>query len=158
MLPIIYAGLALILLGIAFFVAEAFMPSYGVLGLGGVAAFVFGAVLLIDSEAVGFGIPMPLIAGVTLLSATLVIGIAGMAAKARRRPVVSGSPTLLGITGEVIECAGLQGWASINGEVWQVRATEPLQAGQRVRVIRVDQLTLEVSPLNEQPATTGASR
>jgi membrane-bound serine protease (ClpP class) len=159
MLPINYAGLALILLGIAFFVAEAFVPSYGVLGLGGVAAFVFGAVLLIDSETAGFGIPVSLIAGVTLLSATLVIGIAGMAAKARRRPVVSGSPTLLGTTGEVIESAGLQGWASINGERWQVRATEPLQPGQRVRVIRVDQLTLEVSPVAEQqPATTGASR
>jgi membrane-bound serine protease (ClpP class) len=158
MLPINYAGLALILLGIAFFVAEAFVPSYGVLGLGGVAAFVFGAVLLIDSETVGFGIPVPLIAGVTLLSATLVIGIAGMAAKARRRPVVSGSPTLLGTTGEVIECTGLQGWATINGERWQVRATEPLQPGQRVQVIRVDQLTLDVSPLTEQPATTGASR
>jgi membrane-bound serine protease (ClpP class) len=114
---------------------------------------------LIDSEAAGFGIPLPLIAGVTVLSATLVIGIAGLAAKAHRRPVVSGSPALLGLTGEVIECAGLEGWASINGERWQVRAAAPLQPGQRVRVIRVDQLVLEVSPVAEQqPATTGASR
>jgi membrane-bound serine protease (ClpP class) len=158
MLPINHAGLALILLGVAFFVAEAFVPSYGVLGLGGVAAFAFGALLLVDRETVvGFGIPLPLIAAVTLLSATLVIGIAGMAAKARRRPVVSGAPALLGITGEVIECAGLEGWASINGERWQVRAAQPLHPGQRVRVTRVDHLMLEVSPLAEQPATTGAS-
>ena len=158
MLPINYAGLALILLGIAFFVAEAFVPSYGALGLGGVAAFAFGALLLVDSEAVGLGIPLPLIAAVTLLSATLVIGIVGMAAKARRRPVVSGAPALLGVAGEVIECAGSQGWASINGERWQVRAAQALQPGQRVRVTRVDQLTLEVSPIGEHPATTGASR
>ena len=66
MLPINYAGLALILLGIGFFVAEAFVPSYGVLGLGGIAAFAFGALLLIDSELPGFGIPLSLIGGLAL--------------------------------------------------------------------------------------------
>ncbi len=63
MLPINYAGLALILLGIGFFVAEAFVPSYGVLGLGGIAAFAFGALLLVDSELPGFGIPLSLVGG-----------------------------------------------------------------------------------------------
>ena len=61
MLPVNYAGVALILLGIAFFVAEAFLPSYGALGIGGVAAFAFGALLLIDSDMPGFGIPLSLI-------------------------------------------------------------------------------------------------
>ena len=74
MLPVNYAGLALILLGIAFFVAEAFVPSYGALGIGGVAAFAFGALLLIDSELPGFGIPPSLIVVVTLVSAAFVIG------------------------------------------------------------------------------------
>ena len=112
MLPINYAGLALILLGIAFFVAEAFVPSYGALGLGGVAAFAFGALLLIDSDVPGFGIPRTLIGAVTLVSALLVIGIAGMAAKARRRPVVSGTARLLGAAGEVIEFDAGRGWAA----------------------------------------------
>ena len=62
-------GLALILLGIAFFVAEAFVPSYGVLGIGGIAAFAFGALLLIDSDLPGFGIPWPLIGALALVSA-----------------------------------------------------------------------------------------
>ena len=92
MLPINYAGLGLILLGIAFFVAEAFVPSYGALGIGGVAAFVFGALLLIDSDTPGFGIPLPLIGAVAVVSAAFVAGVVGMAAKARRRPVVSGTP------------------------------------------------------------------
>lgn len=145
MLPINYAGLALIVLGIAFFVAEAFVPSYGTLGLGGVAAFAFGALLLIDSDAPGIAIPWPLIAGVTVVSAAVVIGVAGMAARARRRPVVSGSAaTLVGASGTVIEFAGDHGWADVNGERWRVRAAQPLQPGQRVRVTRVDSLTLDV--------------
>jgi membrane-bound serine protease (ClpP class) len=149
MLPINYAGLALILLGIGFFVAEAFVPSYGVLGLGGIAAFAFGALLLIDSELPGFGIPLSLIGGLAFASALLVIGIAGMAAKARRRPVVSGAAHLLGASGTVIEFDGGQGWALVNGERWQVRAGEPLRAGQRVRITRIDGLTLEVKSTHE---------
>jgi membrane-bound serine protease (ClpP class) len=157
MLPINYAGLGLILLGLAFFVAEAFVPSYGALGIGGVAAFVFGALLLIDSEATGLGIPLPLIGTVAVVSAAFVATVVGMAAKARRRPVVSGTPTLLGTAGEVIEFNGGEGWASVNGERWRVRAAEPLIPGQRVRVTRVDHLTLEVSSAADAAATSGVS-
>ena len=146
MLPINYAGLALILLGIVFFVAEAFVPSYGALGIGGVAAFAFGALLLIDSDTPGYGVPLPLIATLAVASAVFVIGVVGMAAKARRRPVVSGAPALLGVPGEVIEFADGMGWAHVNGERWRVRAGVTLQPGQRVRVTRVDNLTLDVSP------------
>jgi len=158
MLPVNYAGLALILLGIAFFVAEAFLPSYGALGIGGVAAFAFGALLLIDSEMPGFGIPASLVAAVTLVSAGFVIAVAGMAAKARRRPVVSGTALMLGAVGEVIEFGAGQGWAAVEGERWQVRAAEPLHAGQRVRIDKVEGLTLEVSPIPEDPTSKGIPR
>ena len=157
MLPVNYAGMGLILLGIAFFVAEAFMPSYGALGIGGVAAFGFGALLLVDSDAPGFGVPLSLIGALTLVSAAFVIGIAGMAAKARRRPVVSGAPRMIGTSGEVIECTGREGWAEVDGERWKVRAAQPLRTGERVRVTRVDGLTLEVSPA-EAASMQGASR
>jgi membrane-bound serine protease (ClpP class) len=153
-----YAGLALILLGIVFFVAEAFVPSYGALGIGGVAAFAFGALLLIDSDAPGFGIPPSLIGAVTLVSAAFVIGVAGMAAKARRRPVVSGAPHMIGASGEMIECSGREGWAEVEGERWRVRAAEPLSTGERVRVTRVDGLTLEVITAAEAPTTQGVPR
>ena len=96
MLPVNYAGLALILLGVAFFVAEAFVPSFGALGIGGVVAFALGALLLIDSDLPGFAIPWPLIGALALVSAAIVIGIASMAAKARRRPVISGAPRMIG--------------------------------------------------------------
>jgi membrane-bound serine protease (ClpP class) len=158
MLPVNYAGVALILLGIAFFVAEAFVPSYGALGIGGVAAFAFGALLLIDSDVPGFGIPLTLIATVTLISAAFVIGVAGMAAKARRRPVVSGAQHMIGASGEMLECSGQEGWAEVEGERWKVRAAEPLATGERVRVRRVDGLTLEVSTVAEAPTTQGVPR
>jgi membrane-bound serine protease (ClpP class) len=156
MLPVNYAGLALLLLGVALFVAEAFVPSFGVLGIGGVAAFAFGALLLIDRGVPGFGIPLPLIGALTLVSATFVIGVAGMAVKARRRPVVSGTERLLGASGEVLEFDRGQGWARVEGERWQVRADATLLPGQRVRITRVDGLTLDVSPLDPHAPAQGA--
>jgi len=159
MLPVNYAGLALILLGIAFFVAEAFLPSYGALGIGGVAAFAFGALLLIDSDTPGFGVPPSLIVAGTLVSAAFVITVAGMAAKARRRPVVSGTRRMIGAVGEIIEFGAGEGWAIVAGERWRVRAGMPLHPGQRIRIAAVEGLTLEVSPSPEVvPISQGASR
>jgi membrane-bound serine protease (ClpP class) len=144
-LPLNYAGLGLIVLGIAFMVAEAFMPSFGVLGLGGVAAFVFGAIILIDTEAPGFGIPPALIVGLALISAVTIAGIAGLAFKARRRPVVSGEEELVGGEGVVVNCDDGQCWARVHSELWKVRCAEALQAGARVRVTGRDGLVLDVS-------------
>ena len=158
MLPVNYAGLALILLGIVFFVAEAFVPSYGALGIGGVAAFGFGALLLIDSELPGFGIPLSLIVVATLVSAAFIIGVAGMAARTRRQPVVSGTARMIGTLGDIIEFGGSEGWASVDGERWHVRAAQPLHPGQRVRITRINGLTLEVSPVTEAATSQGASR
>jgi membrane-bound serine protease (ClpP class) len=159
MLPINYAGLALILLGIAFFVAEAFVPSFGALGVGGVAAFAFGALLLIDTDVPGFEIPLSMIGALTLVSAAVVIGIVGMAVRARRRPIVSGAPAMVGTQGQVLEASGEGGgWASVDGERWQVRCAAPLQPGQQVRVTRVDGLTLEVSPIGGDGAARQGAR
>ncbi len=148
MLPVNYAGVALILLGLGFMVAEAFVPSFGALGLGGVAAFVTGAVILIDTEVPGFGIPLALIGTLGLLSALLVFGIVSMALKARRRPVVSGDGELIGtltrITGIKPDEPGT-GWVQLHGEHWQVHGTAPLQVGQQVRVVARHGLQLDVT-------------
>jgi len=139
MLPVNYAGLALILLGIGCLVAEAYLPSFGTLGIGGVAAFAFGALLLIDSDVPGFGIPLALIGLLSLVSAAFILLVAGMAAKARARPVVSGAQSLLlGETGELVECdAAGDGWAVLRGEHWKVRGGVGLHSGDRVRVTEV---------------------
>lgn len=160
MLPVNYAGLALILLGVGCLVAEAYLPSFGTLGIGGIAAFAFGAVLLIDSDVPGFGIPLPLIALLSLVSAAFILVVAGMAAKARARPVVSGAASLLlGATGELVECnpAG-EGWAVLRGEHWKVRGGVGLHAGDRVRVIEVGRGALGVVAAEPLGGAAGEQR
>jgi membrane-bound serine protease (ClpP class) len=146
MLPVNYAGLALIVLGLAFMVAEVFLPSFGSLGIGGLIAFVVGAIFLIDTEIPGYGVPLPLIAGLAVASAAFMILVGGMAAKARKRPVVSGREELVGAGGEVIEAAGGEVWARVHGETWRVRSPEQLAPGRRVRVTGIDGLVLDVKP------------
>jgi membrane-bound serine protease (ClpP class) len=146
MLPISYAGLALVLLGIGFFVAEAFVPSHGALGAGGVAAFAFGALLLVDTEAPAFKVAPAMVATIALLSAVATFGIAAMAARTRRQPLVSGAAMLVGTVAKVIEFGDGQGWAEVGGERWRILATEPLAPGQRVTVTALEGLTLHVQP------------
>lgn len=148
MLPVNYAGLGLILLGVAFLIAEAFLPTFGVLGVGGIVAFALGAVLLFDADVPGFGVPKALIALLSATSALFILAVAGMAAKARRRPVVNmlnGSPALLGAAGRLLEFSGGEGWALIRGEHWKVHGAPDLQAGRQVRVTRVEGAALEVA-------------
>ncbi len=144
-LPINGAGVALVLLGLAFFASEAFVPSHGALGIGGVVAFVLGALMMVDSDTPGFGVSRPLIAALALVSLAFVCALAVLAARVRRRRPVSGASTLLGVVGEVVEADGPDGWALLQGEHWRVRAGRALHPGERVRVDRVDVLTLEVS-------------
>ncbi|MDM0114747.1 nodulation protein NfeD [Variovorax sp. J22R133] len=158
MLPINYVGLGLILLGIVFFVAEAFVPSYGALGIGGVAAFGLGALLLIDSDVPGFGVPLHLIGALMAVSAVFVIGVARMAVKARSRPVRSGMQRFIGASAEVIEFADGEGWALIDGERWRIRSTHALRAGENVRIARADGITLEVNAVSATRSTTQEAR
>jgi membrane-bound serine protease (ClpP class) len=155
MLPVNYAGLGLILLGVAFLVAEAFLPTFGVLGVGGIVAFAIGAVLLIDNDAPGFGVPLWLIAMMSVISAVFILVVAGMAAKARRRPVVTGVSALVGTTGELVEFEDGEGWAQIQGDYWRVRGAGDLHAGRRIRVTRVQGVVLQVAA-DGQESTAGA--
>lgn len=154
MLPVNYAGVALILLGLAFMIAEAFVPSFGVLGIGGVAAFVTGAVILVDTEVPGFGIPLSLIATLALVSALVVIAVVRMALKARRRPLVGGDSELIGaltrITG-VDTGDPSSGWVQLQGEHWQVHGPAPLLPGQQVRVVARRGLQLDVTAADAPP-------
>ena len=146
MLPVNYAGLALILLGIAFMVAEVFVPAFGSLGIGGLIAFIIGSVILFDTDIPGFGIPLALIGGFAAASAAFLMFVVGAVLKARRRPVVSGREELVGAHGEVLEDFEREGWARVHSETWRVRAANPLKAGQRVRVAAIDGLVLDVVP------------
>jgi membrane-bound serine protease (ClpP class) len=145
MLPVNYAGLALLLLGLGFLAAEAFVPSYGALGLGGAAAFALGAVLLIDTDSPGYGIPLPLIGVLVLLSFGFVLLVGAMAARSRRRPVMTGVNTIVGAGGELVEYAQGEGWALLRGEHWRVRGPQELRPGDRVRVTALRDGTLVIA-------------
>jgi len=149
MLPVNYAGLALILLGLAFMIAEVFLATFGVLGVGGIIAFVIGAVLLIDTDVPAFGISYTLIAGLTVVTAAFIFFVSGAALKARRRPVVSGSEELVGSAGLVLDDLTDEGWARVHSEQWRVKSTVPLKRGQAVRVTGRDGLVLTVAPADE---------
>jgi len=145
LLPVNYAGLALIFLGIAFMVAEAFLPAFGSLGIGGLIAFVIGSVILIDDTALpGFEIPYTLIGGVAAASAAFLFFVIGMAVRNRRRPVVSGREYLIGATAEALEDFEAEGWARVQGETWRVRSNAPVRRGERLQVKGIEGLVLTV--------------
>ncbi len=143
-LSINFAGLALLLLGIAFMVAEAFVPSFGALGLGGILAFIFGSLMLMDGSGPGNAISLALILGVALSSAIFFILIIGMALKARHRPIVSGSEEMIGASGLATEDFTDRGNVLVHGESWQATSARPVIKGQRIRVVSRDGLTLTV--------------
>ncbi|MCU7934071.1 MAG: nodulation protein NfeD [Candidatus Thiodiazotropha sp. (ex Dulcina madagascariensis)] len=149
-LPINYAGIALILLGLSLMVAEAFVPSFGAMGIGGVVAFVFGSLILIDTDQTGFGISLPLILVVAVSSAFLSVFIVGMALKSRHRPVVSGREELLDSEGLVVEDFTGYGAVRVHGEVWHAHSDRPLRKHQPVRISGREGLVLEVSPIDKE--------
>ena len=145
LLPVNYAGLALIALGIAFMIAEAFLPAFGSLGVGGLIAFVIGSVILFDrDELPGVEVPYGVIAGVAAASAVFVFLVLAGAIKNRRRPVVTGREHLIGAQAEALDDFQGEGWARVQGETWRVRAGAPVRRGQRLRVKAIDGLTLTV--------------
>jgi membrane-bound serine protease (ClpP class) len=145
LLPVSFTGIALILLGIAFMIAEAFFPSFGALGIGGIIAFAAGSLMLIETDLPGYGIPLSFVAGVTLASAVFLVFVIGAALKAYRSPIVSGREALVGATGEMLENAAVEGMARVQGELWKVRCAQPLLRGQKVRVTGIDGLVLQVT-------------
>ncbi|CAG2148498.1 NfeD family protein [Cupriavidus numazuensis] len=151
MLPVNYAGLALIALGIGCMVAELFLPSFGTLGVGGIVAFAFGAVMLIDTDVPGFGVPIGLIAALSAVSALFLFGMSALLLRARRRPVVSGADTLVGSHGEVLDDLQDEGWAMVRGEQWRIRSTRPLARGTPVIVTARQGLLLDVVSAPETP-------
>jgi len=147
-MPVNYVGLALIVLGIGFMVGEAIAPSFGALGLGGIIAFILGSVMLIDVDRPGYGISWALILPLAATSALFSFAVAGLALRARHRPVVTGGEELPGMEGEALEDITGEGWARVHGELWRVRSLKPLARGARVRVTARHGLTLEVEPID----------
>ena len=151
-LPVNYAGLALIIVGIALMTAEAFAPSFGALGLGGIAAFVFGAIMMFDSGIPGFGISVGFVIGLAILAALAIIWLVGYALKLRKRGAVSGRGSIIGGVGTAMEDFSGEGKIWLEGEAWAAHSEVPIQKNQQVIVRAMHGLILDVEPVSETDA------
>jgi len=148
-LPVNYAGLALMALGIGLLVAEALTPTIGALGVGGVISFVLGSVMLMHSGTPGYAVNIGVIAGIAVAASLLQALLLWMVFTSRRSRLVSGDEVMRDAQGELLAALepGAEGWALVRGERWRVRAEQPLSAGARVRVLRRQGLLLWVEPV-----------
>ena len=143
-LPVNYAGLGLMILGLALMAAEAFAPSFGVLGLGGITAFVVGSIILLDTKVPGFQVARALIGGVALTGGLVFLLTAGFLVRARKQKVVTGPEQLLRETVVALEDFEHTGMVRLRGEIWRAQSASPVRKGQQLRVLHVTGLTLEV--------------
>jgi membrane-bound serine protease (ClpP class) len=145
-LPVNYAGLALIALGLAMMVAEMMMPSFGALGVGGIVAFVVGSIMLMDTEAPGFGVSWQVVGGMALTAGLLLMLMMIMVARSYARPVATGQEEMVGSVGKVIDWRAGTGRVRLRGETWSARGPKSLKPGREVKVKAIEGLTVEVEP------------
>jgi membrane-bound serine protease (ClpP class) len=146
-LPINYAGLALIVLGITFMIAEAFAPSFGALGIGGVIAFAVGSVILVDEKSMR--ISLPLIGSTALVSAGFFLWVMSRLYAMSRKKVVTGAEEMIGIIGEAMEDFTQEGRIWVHGESWRAQTSTPIKKGQKIQVTAKDGLQLKVKIIQE---------
>ena len=146
-LPVNYAGLALIFLGIALMIGEAYAPSFGALGIGGIAAFVFGSIMMFDSGVPGFGISLTFVIGLALIFALLIIWMLGYLVKLRRRGAVSGVESIVGGVATAMEDFSGEGMVWLEGESWHARSSVPISKNQPVVVRAMNGLILDIEPV-----------
>lgn len=150
LLPVDYAGVALVLFGLGLMAAEAFVPAFGAFVLGGAAAFLIGSLMMFPNPALRP--PTGAIAGATLFSMALFGVVLDAALRMRRRPAVTGDADLLGAEGRVVAWRGRAGKVLVRGEYRTARAAGPLAVGAAVRVCARDGLSLLVEAPPPPPA------
>lgn len=147
MLPVNYAGLTLMLIGIVLIIAEAMVPSFGILGFGGIVAFLMGGLMLFDTDSGAFQIGWPVLGATVFVMAIMIIVTIRLALKMRKQSVTTGIDVLIGREGEVLIDFKQKGQVRIGGEIWAARSTVDVKQGDSVRVLAVDGLMLEVEKI-----------
>lgn len=146
MLPVNYAGLALMAVGIGMMLGEAFTPTMGVLGVAGVIAFVIGSIILMDSQQPGYEVPLSIIAAFTVTSAGLSLFTIGAAMRMRNQEALTGKEAMVGKQAEVLEDFDKQGWVRAFGETWLAESAKPVKKQAIVKIVAVEGLILKVQP------------
>jgi len=145
-LSVNYAGLALVVLGTAMIISEFFFPTYGSLGVGGLIAFVVGSLILFDTDVPGMNVGRPLIGAFATVGGLVIAGIVYLASRSMRRPVATGTQSMIGESAEVVADFTGKGRVRYGGELWNARSEAALHAGDLARIVRVEGLTLWVEP------------
>ncbi len=147
-LPINAAGLALIVLGLVFFIAEIKVASHGILAAGGVLSLLLGSLILFKG---GIAVAWPLVLGVTLTTAAFFAFVIGAGVRARRAPVTTGAAALRGAHGRALGRLAPDGQVEVHGEIWKAEAEGAgVDAGAEIVVIDVQKLTLRVRPASQE--------
>src|SRR5439155_19770694 len=146
MLPVNYAGLLLMLFGLVLFALEIKVPSYGLLTAGGLASVVFGSMILMDSSSPELQLSLRVVLPVVLGFSAIAVFLVRLGVAVHRQAPVTGDTAMVGEVGEALTPIEPEqpGRARTHGEIWQAVSTEPIAEGARVRVTRVDGLTLTV--------------
>lgn len=145
-LPVSFAGLGLILLGIGLMIAEAFAPSFGLLGLSGVISFVFGSIMLMDTDVPGYQVSIAVIGAIAAVGALLTFLIVYLFIYSRRSRVVSGREGMVGSVAQAMSNFDEQGRVFVHGEAWNAITRHPVTHGQKVRIVAISGLTVTVEP------------
>ncbi len=145
-LPVNYAGVALVALALVFFIAEIKVPSYGLLTVGGVVALVLGGLMLFKTPEPALRVSVGLLVWVAVGALAAAGGIAYLAVHALRRGVTTGAEGLVGEWGEARSALAPRGKVFVHGELWHAVADEPVAPGEPVEVVGVDRMTLKVRP------------
>jgi membrane-bound serine protease (ClpP class) len=146
LLPVNYVAVALLLLGLGMMVAEAFLPTFGVIGVGGIVAFTAGVLMLIDADIPGFTIQWGLVVPIVIANALVLAAIGAYALRSRRRPPVAGAEAMVGGSVEALEDFDSEGWVRAFGERWRARSSVPMKRGARGQIAAIDGLLLIVNP------------
>ncbi|MCV6636114.1 nodulation protein NfeD [Candidatus Albibeggiatoa sp. nov. NOAA] len=151
-LPVNYAGLLLILLGYSFMVAEAFLPSFGILGIGGVISFIIGSIILLDTDLPQYQISKALIVSIGVVSVGFFVFVVSWALKVHKTPKITGIDGIVGEVGECVEASPLR--VHVHGEAWKAQSMKPIQVGQKIQVTAIHGLELAVTPIIYQGEET----
>ena len=144
LLPVNYAGVALLLVGLALMVAEAVSPSFGILGVGGLAAFMIGGVIMFDSDVEAYRVGLPVLAAVGLCTAAFIIVTVTIAVRMRDQPITTGVDTMLGQRGTALADFPGDGQVQVAGEIWEAHSADSLRAGDPIVVREIRGLKLSV--------------
>ncbi len=147
LLPLNYAGLALLLLGLSLMIAEALVPSFGILGIGGIIAFSIGGLMLFDTEFEAFQLGLPTLIITGIISALLIIATINLALKVRKKRLSTGTIALIGQSGEALSDLKKEGQVRIGSEIWRATSEDNIEPGDSVSVVSIDALLLTVKKI-----------